>query len=160
LRSGISESTLLERIGALSTGLAPVGLGALQVSMIGRFIALVPTGDDTAIAALASRCVDFAEPMRAPLSSAERERRLTGNLSSRQVALLDRFGYPYVHDEFRFHMTLTGPLAACDQTDALTGLRALYELIDHPVAVDAITLLRQDNATANFTVLRRYPLTG
>ena len=35
-------------------------------------------------------------------------RRLRSPLSPQQRELLVRYGYPYVHEEFRFHMTLTG----------------------------------------------------
>jgi hypothetical protein len=47
---------------------------------------------------------------RAPLSDADRERRMKGKLSPRQIELMDQWGYPYVLDEYRFHMTLTGAL--------------------------------------------------
>ncbi len=36
---------------------------------------------------------------------------LASNLTPDQQALLDRFGYPYVMEQFRFHMTLTDRLA-------------------------------------------------
>ena len=47
---------------------------------------------------------------RAPLSAADRERRIKAKLSPRQIELMDQWGYPYVLDEYRFHMTLTGAL--------------------------------------------------
>jgi hypothetical protein len=40
---------------------------------------------------------------RAPLSEGEEQRRLAAGLSARQRELLNRWGYPYVFDQFRFH---------------------------------------------------------
>ncbi len=37
----------------------------------------------------------------------ELQRRRAANLTPRQEFLLMHWGYPYVLDEFRFHMTLT-----------------------------------------------------
>ncbi len=52
------------------------------------------------------------EPFRAPLTDHDRQRRLKSPLTPRQIEHLDRWGYPYVFEEFRFHMTLTGSLPA------------------------------------------------
>ena len=42
---------------------------------------------------------------------AELARRRAGGLTPRQDELLQRWGYPFVLEEFRFHMSLTGPLS-------------------------------------------------
>ena len=158
LRSGMLEDHLIERVETLAPSLAPVELGRLQIATLGRFIALVPVAASKEIASLASRCVARLEPMRAPLATADRDRRLAAGLTARQITLLDGYGYPYVHVEFRFHMTLTGALPCSEREAALGVLRAAYQPIDEPVAVDALSLLRQDGPDTRFTVIGRWPL--
>ena len=46
-------------------------------------------------------------------------------LSERQIELLDAYGYPYVFEEFRFHMTLTDRLADSDAARYRSGGRHL-----------------------------------
>ena len=52
--------------------------------------------------------LEFAGFGIASLSLDERERRLAAGLSERQIGNLDKWGYPYVLEDFRFHMSLTG----------------------------------------------------
>ncbi len=48
------------------------------------------------------------ERFRAPLSEAEIERRSPDSLSPLEFRNLYQWGYPYVFEAFRFHMTVTG----------------------------------------------------
>lgn len=158
LRPGVSEAELTEHVQALSTKLSRVALGNLEVIAIGAFVALTAASSNAALSRLASECVDHLEPIRAPLSQADRERRLAVRLSTRQVELLDLYGYPFVHEEFRFHMTLTGPLDSTERRTALEAMKTLYALIDQHTTIDAITLARQDHPTAKFVIAGRYTL--
>ena len=102
-------------------------------------------GSAESASALADAAVDAFEPFRAPPSPAERLRRNPDAMTPRQRALFERYGYPYVRELFRFHMTLTGPLGA--HADAIAGrLRALAT--DHrvcgPTRVGRIALFRQE----------------
>ena len=53
-------------------------------------------------------------------------RRRALGLAPRQEDLLSRWGYPYVLDAFRFHLTLTGPLPSPEMRDR--AFRALEHL--------------------------------
>ena len=56
------------------------------------------------------------DSFRAPLSASDRAKRIaSGGLNARQIELLDRYGYPYVMEEFRFHMTVTDRLSDADR---------------------------------------------
>jgi hypothetical protein len=89
-------------------------IGSLTIAVLGDFIALVPVGSNAEISRLAASCLEAFDPYRAPLSAADRERRSRAGLTPRQIELMDRWGYPFVLDEFRFHMTLTGaPRSTC-----------------------------------------------
>ena len=157
LRPGISEAELKEHVRELSTTLSRVALGHLDVTSIGAFVALTAASPNPELSRLASKCVDHLEPIRTPLSQADLERRMATQLSTRQIELLEFYGYPFVHDEFRFHMTLTGPLKSTERCMALEVLKTLYTPVDQPTTIDAITLARQDHPTAKFVVSGRYP---
>ncbi|HMK79214.1 MAG TPA: DUF1045 domain-containing protein [Xanthobacteraceae bacterium] len=155
------EAALLAAAAAFAKMQPPARLGKLAVTALGRFIALCPAQQQESIAALESACVHAFHPFRAPLGVAERERRLKARLTPRQIALMDRWGYPYVLDQYRFHMTLTGPLAEGQRDAMLRHLTHAYApLADAAHAIDAISVLRQDGSGARFRVLNRLPLAG
>jgi putative phosphonate metabolism protein len=140
---------------------APVSLGRLKVAPIGAFTALVPAGAQDAVGALAAECLSAFDGFRAPLDERDRARRLAAGLSPRQVELLDRWGYPYVCEEFRFHMTLTGRLPADERTRFIEALAGAFAPLAHePVEIDAVSLLRQDDRAARFRVVARQTLKG
>jgi hypothetical protein len=119
----------------------------------------VPAGAQDAVRALADDCVTAFHQYRAPLSARDRERRRAARLSPRQIELLDRWGYPYVFSEFRFHMTLTGRLPPDQQARWQAALAAAFApLADTAVDIDAVSLLRQDDRVAQFRVVAREPL--
>ena len=84
----------------------------------------------------------------------ERARRAAG-LSERQLQNLDRWGYPYVFADFRFHMTLTGRLAPDQQETMLAVLRKHFARMhgDRAIAVDRLGLFKQAHAGERFRVL-------
>ena len=72
---------------------------------------------------------------------------------------LDRWGYPYVFEDFRFHMTLTGSLPSEQRTVVLNILQKRFAALNlQSVSVDRLALLRQSDATSNFTILSDWPL--
>ena len=104
LRDGATENDLRVAVDDVAARRSRFVLPGLHVSAIGSFLALVPNQPDVRIDALAADCVTAFEPFRAPLSPADRQRRLKAPLTLRQTELLETWGYPYVLDEFRFHM--------------------------------------------------------
>lgn len=131
---------------------APFVMPGLEIRKLGGFFALVPGKADD-ISALASAAVDHFNPLRAPLNLAERERRHPERLSARQRDNLDRFGYPYVKDEFRFHMTLTGSLEPALAARVEPALREHFgSLLGRPGDVATVTLFTQPRPGADFAV--------
>jgi putative phosphonate metabolism protein len=158
---GRSLDELEAALAAFVRGRAPVPLGRLKVAGIGAFTALVPAGPEDAVRTFAGDCVTAFDGFRAPLSAHDRERRLAARLSPRQVELLDRWGYPYVFSEFRFHMTLTGRLPAHEQARWQAALAAAFApLAPAPADIDAVSLVHQDDRDAPFRVIAREPLRG
>jgi putative phosphonate metabolism protein len=161
LAPGRSADELMAALDAFAGSRAPVPLGRVVVDRIGAFIALVPAGPQDAVARLAGDCLMAFNEFRAPLAKRDRARRLAAGLTPQQIELLDRWGYPYVFAEFRFHMTLTGRLPADARATWQAALAAAFApLADEPVEVDAVSLLRQDDRGARFRVMARRPFKG
>lgn len=158
---GSDEGTLRAAAAAFAKTQSAVPLGLLQVTRLGGFIALCPAEKRPGIAALESACVHAFHRFRAPLSTAERERRLKSRLTPHQIALMDQWGYPYVLDQYRLHMTLTGPVPSERIDTILRSVDQAYApLAGAPVTIDAISLVRQEDAGARFRVVERFALTG
>lgn len=155
LSEGRSEDELLAMLRNVATGLAAATPSGLAVKTIGSFTALVPTGDTSALEALAFSVVRAFEPFRAPLSEADRRRRLESPLTPRQIEQLDRWGYPYVGEDFRFHMTLTGPLHADVRASVRDELARLHaERVDEPpFAVDRLCVFKQERRDGSFRII-------
>ncbi len=158
LAEGASERALMDRASIFSGLCAPLCLPALEVALLGDFIALRPLSEDAELNRLAAACVREFDDLRAPLSAKDRARRLSQVLTPRQHAHLDRWGYPYVFEDFRFHMTLTGSLPKSFQARALEALVALHRRVSAPVWIDAISLLVQPKREAPFELVQRFPL--
>lgn len=160
LRDGATETDLLAATKAFAQITHGCALQGLAVETIGRFVALIPVGDIALLQELAGRTVNAFEDLRAPLSDFDRARRLNSSLTPAQIANLDRYGYPYVHDEFRFHITLTGSLPAELMTDVPRQLAASFaEVVPQgPVAIDTLSIFRQDRSDARFRIIARTSL--
>ena len=139
----------------------PIDIGLLDVTLIGAFVALTPVAPPPALGLLAAECVALFDWFRAPLSDAERQRRRPERLSPRQNALLERWGYPYVFEEFRLHLTLTGPLAPSQRAIWHERLaRAWARLKVGAISIDAVSVLWQDAPGAEFRLVERIEMRG
>ncbi len=128
----------------------------LNVRAIGAFVALAPTSSCASLHALADDSVMALDPFRAPLREADRQRRNVKSLSPSQIANLERWGYPYVFDEFRFHMTLTGKMDLQRQPIVAEMLQRLFleQCGEAPVPIDRLALVRQQAPHRAFQVFR------
>ncbi|MEM6275722.1 MAG: DUF1045 domain-containing protein [Pseudomonadota bacterium] len=156
LADGFAAEDLAQSARRLAQGLNRFHVPGLKVSRLGRFLAL--TTDDTEdLRGLASACVTELDQFRAPPSDAELARRRARPLSPAQDALLERWGYPFVMEEFRFHMTLTGRMADTDFADVTARAEEHFSAPPDPQPIDAITLCgeRQDG---NFEAIEAMPL--
>jgi putative phosphonate metabolism protein len=130
------------------------------VRLLKRFVAIIPATRNAALDRLAASCVTVFDRFRAPLTEADRARRTAGHLNARQTGNVERWGYPYVFGEFRFHMTLTGALPTERQALMLSYLadRFAQSHDGRPVPVDRLALLRQDRPEARFAVMCHAPI--
>ncbi|MEL7254447.1 MAG: DUF1045 domain-containing protein [Pseudomonadota bacterium] len=161
LAEGRTEAELVEAVAILgSRTFHPVKDLRLNVTALGRFLALTAQGNVAQLSGLAAMCVETLDMFRAPAGEAELARRRGAGLSPGQEAMLVRWGYPYVMDEFRFHMTLTGklPKAVLPEVHAVLD-QALDGVIPDPFALDTICLVGEDDE-GRFHLMHRHTLSA
>jgi len=157
LLPSVALAEMLARAAEFAANRPAVALRGLALKSIDGFLALVPqaTAD---IDALAADCVREFDRYRAPPNPAELARRRAAGLTARQDELLGRWGYPYVMEEFRFHLTLTGRLAAEERTLVQTALAPLVaSFAVAQTAISDLCIFVQDDREQPFRVLARLP---
>jgi putative phosphonate metabolism protein len=160
LREGRGEAELDAALAALAAALEPFVLRPLRVDMLDDFIALRPCEPVDAqhpLRRLADACVRELDPLRRPAGAAERARRAGLSLDANERAHLERWGYPWVFDCWRFHMTLSDKLAAGALRDALLAEAADFfaPALAAPLRCDALALAVEDTPGADFRLVRR-----
>ena len=160
LAEGRTEPALRDAVRAYCATRPAVTIPALALRRIGRFLALVPFEPVEELAGLAAETVRTFEPFRAPLTPQELEKRRGSRLSARHEQLLNEFGYPHVMEQFRFHITLTGPLDQPAQ-DTVEGILAAHfaRHTGRPLVVSDLALMGEDR-DGMFHLLHRYALAG
>ncbi|EKF61258.1 phosphonate metabolism protein [Agrobacterium albertimagni AOL15] len=161
LAEGVREADLLAEFAAFATKTASFEVPSVIVDQLGHFFALVPDSLHAPLQQFAADVVETFEPFRAPLSEADIARRKPDTLPPRQRENLLRWGYPYVFDEFRFHMTLTGPVPE-PKAPAMASILAdrFADFIERPLRIDGLALFVEPERGAPFLVHSRLPLKG
>jgi putative phosphonate metabolism protein len=164
LAPGGTPAALESRLQAFAAERAPFALPRMVTAELRTFLACVFETHHPATQALADACVTAFDDLRATLNRTELARRLARPLSEREAAHLDRWGYPYVFDAFRFHMTLTRSLGRVSHAEAqairAAAADAVDALADVPLVCDAVCLFVQPRADAPFRIARRFPFGG
>lgn len=159
LAPGRTEAELVAACAAFAGKARPMPSIRPVVDSISGFIAVIPTEPVGALQQLAADCVREFDDFRAPMTAEDRARRRPDKLTERQRDYLDRWGYPYVMEEFRFHMTLTGRLDAERRGPILEMLRARFAALGlETLAIDRIALFKQDDARARFRFVGEWAL--
>ena len=159
LAQGIMLPDLTKAFGKLASELPAVVLPRLQLAKLGSFFALVPKENIILLQSLADKLVTGLDHLRAPLTAAEVARRKPERLSARQRDYLDRWGYPYVFDEFRFHMTLSGPLDLSVSDRFEQALKRRLAVVPDPLVIDSICLMGEGE-DGRFYLIERAGLKG
>ena len=155
-----SQSHLEAAIVQMAETIPPFRLDGLSLKHHRGFMALRPRGNINTLNSVAQHIVETLDHFRAPAAASELARRRQANLSERQDKNLITWGYPYVDEDFHFHLTLSGridPGLGADVTDALAP--HLLPLVPRPFPIDQITLMGEDTE-GMFHEIHRYDLTG
>ena len=160
LAPGTDAAGLAAALDGLAATLAPVTVPRLALTQVGRFLALTAPEGAARLAELAARVVADLDSFRAPAPPEETARRRAAGLSPRQEALLVRWGYPYVMEEFRFHITLTGKLPGPEAEIVRDHLaRTIAPLCPAPFRLASLALCGE-GADGRFRLISRHALTG
>lgn len=177
LKAGANEQDIIDAAYQFALTREPIVLPKLTAEILDSFIALTPPQETAlnnlslhALEQLAAATVAFFEPLRGELSKQEAARR-GNNLTPRQKNLLDQWGYPFVFDCYRFHITLTGPIANPLERERMRRSMEKYFglVLNQPIRIDGVCLCRQDMGenpstgtlrTAPFNMVKRFSFGG
>ena len=160
LRPPMRLATGYEEFQAAAFSLAALSarfrLPPLRVDEADGFLALRATGLCPELQAFCDNCVLATERHRLQPGEAELARRRAAGLSPQQEDMLKRFGYPYVLQEWFFHITLTCRL------DAVTMARVRPAAEAHFAPVLALERWASDvcictQRNADFLIAERVP---
>jgi hypothetical protein len=159
LRDGMGPEALKSRLTTFAARRKPVETGPLTLSRAGRFLVLRPVEATPALEWLAAQCVGAFEDFAAPPSDTEREEHASPHLSDYQRLLLESFGDPFVLSEYRFAITLTGPLDAAHLERVAQALwPVLEEICASGVTVDGLSLFGDSGGRTPMRLVGRYRL--
>ena len=152
------EADLRAAITAFASEHAPLDLGKPRLASLDGFLALL-VDDNEALQDFAAHVVERFDIFRAPMTAKDRAARAGRHLSARQTELLDAYGYPYVFDEFRFHMTLTDRLADADRAEIMQAAKTWFNpVLEEPLLLDRLALYHEPDAGKPFVRLADFKL--
>lgn len=162
LASGTTPEELRIAARKFAAGCKPFFCQGLVLSSLGRFLALTLKKPCPGMIRLAHECVQFFDGFRRPATDQEITFRRRKKLTYRQELHLLQWGYPYIFQDFIFHLTLTSRLRKDEEIARLQEvLTPLVEpFADQPLEVGAIYLVHQSNREEPFRIVERFPLTG
>lgn len=161
LDEAYSESDLLSALMHFASSSEPVVIPRLKLQGIGPFFALVPEEPVAELNQLANDVVVSFDRFRASLSDAEIAKRRPERLSPQQALNLKRWGYPYVFEEFRFHMTLTGLVEEKHRAHVERVLDSFFApVLEDSVEIANLALFIEPEKGAPFEIHSLHPMTG
>ena len=150
LAASQSADDLIKDVAEFCQSCQPVSLQGLAPVRTCRYDALAFAQQPDTLRQLASDCVIRFEKYRAPLTDSDMQRRDPASLTASELTNLKRFGYPYILEDFNFHMTLSG---RNDHNDAayFSWLNHLYQsMVASTPVLDRLCIFYQPDRTTSF----------
>jgi putative phosphonate metabolism protein len=158
LAEGTAEADLRAALTDFAAQHEPIDLGKPRLASLGGFLALL-VDDNERLQDFDAHVVEQFDAFRAPMSMKDREARVGKGLSERQIELLDGYGYPYVFEEFRFHMTLTDKLVEEDAAEISQAAQTWFSpVLDEPLVLDRLSLFHESDAGKPFRRIADFKL--
>ena len=159
LASNSTQGDLQDAFQTFCASVSPATGSTLKISRLGRFLAMTQDVQSNEVTELAASTVTHFDKFRAPLSDQDIAKRRQRRLTPQQDALMLRWGYPYVMQEFKFHMTLTGPLPnhEIDSIEQRANTR-FQEFIGQSLNIASLALLGEDRDSGRFHVIEKLSL--
>jgi len=150
---------LIEAAHVFARSRAPIQLPPLELAVIGKFIALTPIAESAALERLAAACVRAFEGFRTPLNRQQEEDYKLNKLTVHQEQMLEHWGYPYVMEEFRFHISLTDRIDDDAERDAVMDLLATLAapVLGEPILIRDLVVFAQDALGQPMKAIERIP---
>jgi hypothetical protein len=159
LRDGMGPEALKARLTSFAQRRKPVATGPLTLARAGRYLVLRPVEPKPALDWLAAQCVGAFEGFAAPVSACAQKEAHNQQLTDYQRLLLKSFGDPHVLSEYRFCITLTGPLDTAHLERVSQALwPVLEEICASGVTVDALSLFGDAGGRTPLRLIGRYRL--
>jgi len=159
LREDAGLDALKSRLITFAARRKAVETGPLTLARAGRYLVLRPVEPKPALDWLAAQCISAFEDFATdPDHDDDDDNR---HLSDYQRLLLKSFGHAHVMSEYRFSITLTGPL---DKTHLERVSQALWPVIEEicvsGVTVDGLSLFGDAGGRTPMRLIGRYRLGG
>jgi hypothetical protein len=159
MRSDKDPRSFIEAVEEFAAAREPFTAPPLELVDHRGFLTLVLSGPSPRMDWLAADCVRLFDSFRDLPDEAELAKRREDRLDPIEEANLRAWGYPYVLDRFRFHLTLT---------DRLQDTRALKARLQadtaafcmQPLRIDALSVFKQPAPDAPFRMTARFPFRG
>jgi hypothetical protein len=153
LAANATEQDLLDAFAELRLTSEDIVIPSLVLRQIDGFFALVPEQPSNLLNEFAELLVREFDRFRAPLTSGDIARRNPDGLSERQLGYLELWGYPYVFEEFFFHMTLTGRVCGDEADDVRKALEQHFAgFVGKPHLLSHIAIFCEPAPGADFAV--------
>lgn len=157
LAPSVTKTRLLEVAQTCAARLSPAPIPNLSLVHKHGFLALRAQGDQSQLNACAAQIVRDFDPLRAELTESDIAKRNPARLSERQRAQMLEWGYPYVFDDFEFHMTLSSRVADADAQNLIARMIPLFTPhIPSSLHLDALTVLGEGEDN-RFHQIARFP---
>jgi putative phosphonate metabolism protein len=158
LAPGMAPAELDREVAAFAAGRRPVVAPPLVLGHLNGFLVLRLREPSEALSELAAACVRHFDRFR--LQGRDRDvPARPAPLTDRQARHLERWGYPYVLDEFTFHLTLTDRLEDEERAAVAAAVAPLVApFADTPFILDALSLFVEASEGASFRLVSRHPL--
>ena len=158
LRPDVTEAGFLGAVRVLASNHEPFVLPPLRVALLDGYVVLrlrEEPSRDHPLRQLADDSVYRLEPWRADLSDSERLHRTRPHHGPRQRAQVDRFGCAQVLDDWRFHITLSGPQ---DEGSPLRQEASLHfgPALECPLMFDALCVFVDNGRGGPYAIAHRF----
>ncbi|MBZ9603019.1 DUF1045 domain-containing protein [Phyllobacterium chamaecytisi] len=159
LKEGTSVEALERSLRGFAAKTPGCPIGPMRIDLLGGFFALVPVHPWPTLRGLASRVVEEFDQFRAPIDGHDLKRRMSCHLDDVEMTNLVSWGYPYVSDRFRFHMTLTNCIPEKQRAEVRARLEEIFEpYLSEDYSIDALSLFVQEHRNADFVVRSQFAL--
>tara|TARA_B100000579_G_scaffold406636_1_gene393230 strand:- start:177 stop:977 length:801 start_codon:yes stop_codon:yes gene_type:complete len=150
---------LCSQIQVLSAVSKPFSIN-LKVQELGNFIALMMDPNEQKMEKLASKLVENLDIFRAPLHQEEIDKRRMSTLTTSEDENLLNWGYPYVFDDFHFHITLTEQIQCGSDRESMKSAASSHfsESLENTIKVSSISLFVQESSEADFLQIQKFAL--